>query len=78
MPARKKTLYLQHNFQNMIKEEQIKMIAETLLPGFIPKNQDEKELSFHFTVPPGQSFKVFFERKNDSEWNWKGYEPAEN
>ncbi|WP_316837623.1 hypothetical protein [Pedobacter nutrimenti] len=62
----------------MIKEEQIKMIAETLLPGFIPKNQDAKELTFHFTVPPGQSFKVFFERKNNSEWNWKGYEPEEN
>lgn len=54
------------------------MIAETLLPGFIPKDQDAKELTFHFTVPPGQSFKVFFERTNKSEWNWKGYEPAEN
>ncbi|WP_146186515.1 hypothetical protein [Pedobacter sp. HMWF019] len=62
----------------MIKEEQIKMIAETLLPGFIPKDQNIKELSFHFTVPPGQSFKVFFERKNKSEWNWKGYESEEN
>jgi hypothetical protein len=62
----------------MIKEEQIKIIAETLLPGFIPKDQGAKELSFHFTIPPGQSFKVFFERKSDSEWNWKRYEPAQN
>lgn len=61
----------------MIKEEHIKMIAETLLPGFIPKDEEETELSFHFTVPPNQSFKVWYTKDKKSGWNFLRYEKAE-
>ncbi|MET3114468.1 hypothetical protein AAKU52_002202 [Pedobacter sp. CG_S7] len=58
----------------MMKEEQIKIIAETLLPGFIPKDVAETELSFHFTVPPNQSFKVWFTKNNQSKWAFKKFD----
>jgi len=57
-----------------MKEEQIKIIAETLLPGFIPKDDAETELSFHFTVPPNQSFKVWFTKNSKSEWDFKKFD----
>ena len=57
----------------MLKEEQVKMIAGTLLPGFIPKDASATELSFHFTVPPNQSFKVYY-LKNKNDWEYQKYE----
>ncbi len=61
----------------MLKEEQIKLIAGTLLPGFIPKDNTETELSFHFTVPPNQSYKVWYSRNNQSNWDFKKYEEVQ-
>jgi hypothetical protein len=61
----------------MLKEEQVKMIAETLLPGFLPKDPAEAELSFHFTVPPNQSFKVWYGRNNKNTWDFKKFEPVQ-
>lgn len=62
----------------MHPESQIKLIADTLLPGFIPKSADEKELSFHFTIPPNKSYKVWYQKNAKNEWVFTGYEPAEN
>jgi hypothetical protein len=59
-------------------ESQIKLIADTLLPGFIPKNATEKELSFHFTIPPNKSYKVWYQKNTKNEWVFTGFEPAEN
>lgn len=53
---------------------QIESIALTLLPGFIPKDQRETTLSFHFTLPPDSSFKVFFERDNKLTWQFIRYQ----
>jgi len=60
----------------MLKEQQVKMIAETLLPGFLPKDPSEAELSFHFTVPPNQSFKVWYSKNNKNTWEYKKFEPV--
>jgi len=60
----------------MLKEQQVKMIAETLLPGFLPKDPAEAELSFHFTVPPNQSFKVWYSKNNKNTWEYKKFEPV--
>lgn len=60
----------------MLKEEQIKMIAETLLPGFVPKDDTETELSFHFTVPPNKSYKVWYSRNKQLTWDFKKFEPV--
>lgn len=57
----------------MLKEEQIKAIAGTLLSGFIPKDKAETELSFHFTVPP-KSYKVWYTKNNRSDWDFIKFE----
>ncbi|PYF70033.1 hypothetical protein [Pedobacter nutrimenti] len=57
----------------MLKEEQIKMIADTLLPGFLPKEPVESEISFHFTVPPNQTFKVWYQKKGQA-WIFQKYQ----
>lgn len=62
----------------MHAEAQIKMIADTLLPGFIPKSADQKELTFHFTIPPNHSYKVSYQKNAENQWIFSGYEAVEN
>lgn len=62
----------------MYAEAQIKLIADTLLPGFIPKNSEEKELTFHFTIPPNKSYKVYYQRNIKNEWDFIRFEPVES
>lgn len=61
----------------MCAETQIKMIADTLLPGFIPKDPEEKELIFHFTLPPDKSYKVYYQKNNKNVWTFISFEPVE-
>ncbi len=60
-----------------MKEEQLQMIAETLLPGFLPKDPAETELSFHFTLPPNNSYKVAYKRNSKMKWEFIKAEPIE-
>lgn len=62
----------------MHAEAQIKLIADTLLPGFIPKSPDEKELTFHFTIPPNKSYKVWYKKNAKNIWEFTGFEPVES
>ena len=57
--------------------DQIEAIANTLLPSFVPKNAGETVLSFHFTLPPDSSYKVFFEKDAKAKWQFIRYEEAE-
>ena len=57
-------------------KDQIEAIATTLLPGFIPKDSQETTLSFHFTLPPDSSYKVFFEKNAQSNWIFLRFEEA--
>jgi hypothetical protein len=53
--------------------QQIQLIADSLLPTFIPKDQNQTSLSFHFTVAPGKTYKVNYEKtvmKGKSEWTF--------
>ncbi|MBB5623930.1 hypothetical protein HDE69_005019 [Pedobacter cryoconitis] len=61
----------------MQPKEQIEAIANTLLPSFIPKDNQETTLSFHFTLPPDNSYKVFFEKDAKAKWQFIRYEQAE-
>ena len=61
----------------MALEDQIKAIANTLLPSFIPKDSKETNLSFHFTLPPDSSYKVFFEKDAKAKWQFIRYEEVE-
>lgn len=58
-------------------KDQIQAIANTLLPSFIPKDKQETSLSFHFTLPPDSSYKVFFEKNAKAEWQFIRFEEAE-
>ncbi|MBB6501395.1 hypothetical protein [Pedobacter cryoconitis] len=58
-------------------KEQIEAIANTLLPSFIPKDNQETTLSFHFTLPPDNSYKVFFEKDSKAKWQFVRFEEAE-
>ena len=60
----------------MHPKEQIEAIANTLLPSFTPKDVKETKLSFHFTLPPDFSYKVFYEKDASSKWQFKSYEKA--
>jgi len=62
----------------MHTETQIRLIADTLLPGFIPKDPEEKELTFYFTIPPNKSYKVHYQKKSEKEWIFIGFEPADS
>ncbi|CAM4131937.1 hypothetical protein SAMN06265348_103115 [Pedobacter westerhofensis] len=57
-------------------KDQIEAIANTLLSSFIPKDPAEKSLSFHFTLPPDSSYKVFFEKDTQAKWQFIRYEDA--
>jgi hypothetical protein len=57
-------------------KDQIEAIANTLLPSFIPKDPTETSLSFHFTLPPDSSYKVFFEKDAKAKWKFQRYEEA--
>jgi hypothetical protein len=58
-------------------KDQIESIANTLLPSFIPKDNKETNLSFHFTLPPDSSYKVFFEKDAKAKWQFIRYEEAQ-
>jgi len=61
---------------HMQLDDQIKAIANTLLPSFIPKDTKETQLSFHFTLPPDSSYKVFFEKDAKAKWQFVRFEEA--
>ncbi len=61
----------------MQSKEQIENIGNMLLPGFLPKDKTVNELSFHFTIPPSQSYKVWYQRKDNSTWEFVKYEEDE-
>ena len=60
----------------MQSKEQVQKIANALLPGFIPKDKTANELTFYFTIPPNDNFKVWFEKKG-ADWQFIKYEEAE-
>lgn len=60
----------------MYPKEHIEAVANTLLSSFIPKDEKETTLTFHFTLPPDSSYKVFFEKDAKAKWQFKGYENA--
>lgn len=62
----------------MHTETQIKLIADTLLPGFIPKDPGENKLTFHFTIPPNKSYKVQYEKNAKKEWEFMSFESVES
>lgn len=61
----------------MQPKEQVEKIANMLLPSFIPKDKTLNELTFHFTTPPNNNFKVWYEKKSTGDWQFIKYEEVE-
>jgi hypothetical protein len=61
----------------MASAEQVKIIAEQLLPQFLPKDDKATTLSFHFTMAPATTYRVSFSKKTNGAktlWELTGYE----
>lgn len=56
---------------------QIQMIADTLLPGFLPKDPEARQLVFHFTIPPAKHYQVRYEKNAKGQWEFIDFEPVE-
>ena len=56
-----------------MNETQIKQIADTLLPQFLPKSDKETEVSFNFTIPPNNTFRVWYLKKAET-WTFVRHE----
>jgi len=57
----------------MHSKEQIEAVAGALLGQFIPKDPEQNELSFHFTLPP-DSYKVSYVKDKKGDWSFVGYQ----
>ena len=60
----------------MHSAQQIQLIADSLLPTFIPKDPNQITLSFHFTIAPGKTYKVNYEKKvtkGSADWIFINY-----
>lgn len=49
--------------------EQINFVADTLMPGFIPKDSTVSELSFAFTLD-GVNYEVIYQKSKKGEWQF--------
>lgn len=53
------------------------MVADTLMPGFVPKDPNETTLVFHFTLPPNESYKVEYLKSAKNIWEFSKAEKVE-
>jgi hypothetical protein len=61
----------------MQANEQVEKIANILLPSFLPKDKTVNELTFHFTIPPNDNYKVWYEKKGNADWKFVKYEEVD-
>ncbi len=55
-------------------KELIEATANAIMSNFIPKNPDEQQMVFHFTIPTSSNYKVTYEKDKKGNWNFVGYE----
>jgi tartrate dehydratase alpha subunit/fumarate hydratase class I-like protein len=61
----------------MASADMVGVIAEQLLPQFIPKDANATEVSFQFTMVPNNTYRVTFVKKGAGSkqvWDLAGYE----
>jgi hypothetical protein len=49
----------------------IALIAEQLLPKFIPKGENESSLTFQFTIAPNNTYRVNYVKKQVKGQGWE-------
>jgi hypothetical protein len=55
--------------------EQIQFIADSLMPGFVPKDQSESTLTFAFTAD-SSNYEVIYKKNSDAKWQFASYKKA--
>lgn len=60
----------------MLNDKQIKEVADSLLPTFLPKDGSATELTFNFTVPPNHTYKVWYEKRL-ADWVYVKFEKVQ-
>jgi len=55
--------------------EQIQFIADSLMPGFVPKDESESTLTFAFTADT-TNYEVIYKKDSDSKWQFVSYKKA--
>jgi hypothetical protein len=55
--------------------EQVKYVADTIMPTFIPKDAAVTALSFAFTLD-GVNYEVIYEKDKKGEWQFISYQKA--
>lgn len=58
--------------------ELIEATANAIKDHFIPKNNEEKSFSFHFTIPPSSNYKVSYEKDAKGNWIFVSFEIDES
>lgn len=60
----------------MYSAPQIELVANSLLPKFIPKDECLTEFSFNFTLAPNNTYKVYYEKptKKNAVWTYIKFE----
>ena len=61
--------------RNKLTVEQVELIANSLLPSFIPKEADSTSVTFHFTTN-NTNYRVQYEKK-EADWKFIKYEEVE-
>jgi hypothetical protein len=56
--------------------DQIQYIADTIMPGFIPKDGNARELSFAFTVD-AVNYEVIYQKDKQGNWQFISHKKAE-
>jgi len=55
--------------------EQINYVADTLMPGFIPKDKTVVDLSFAFTLD-GVNYEVVYQKNTKQKWDFISFKKA--
>jgi hypothetical protein len=55
--------------------EQIQYVADTIMPGFIPKDVTSRELSFAFTMD-GVNYEVVYQKDKQGKWQFISHQNA--
>jgi hypothetical protein len=51
---------------------QVKYVADTLMPNFIPKDSSVNDLTFAFTVD-GVNYEVIYQKNKQGEWQFESF-----
>ncbi|WP_026896869.1 hypothetical protein [Daejeonella oryzae] len=60
----------------MHSSQQVKLIADSLLETFLPKDENQNSITFNFTIAPKKTYRVNYEKKEvkgKAEWTFVNY-----